>query len=148
VTRSGVERERLAQLLRNPRRVGVIGHMEVNDPSSAVLDREPDIEDPMFPRKRADRDEDGSRSQYEMRYGGISYPINVEANADHVGDRDSKIADQQRRSNAISSTREARRERVLRGERVAVGRASGACDDTSTVLLRSREGPERATPRR
>ena len=36
VTRSSVEWERLAQLLRNPRRLGVIGHLEVNDPSSAV----------------------------------------------------------------------------------------------------------------
>ena len=46
VTRSGVERERLAQLLCNPRRLGVIGHLEVNDPSSTVLDREPDVEEP------------------------------------------------------------------------------------------------------
>jgi hypothetical protein len=31
----------LAQLLYDPRRVGLVGHVEVNDPSSAMFDHEP-----------------------------------------------------------------------------------------------------------
>ena len=34
--------DRLAQLLRDARRVGMVGHVEVNDPSSVVFDHEPD----------------------------------------------------------------------------------------------------------
>src|SRR4051812_1294834 len=46
VARGGVERERLAELLHDPRRVGLVGYVEVTDPSSAMFDHEPDIEEP------------------------------------------------------------------------------------------------------
>src|SRR5258705_7745183 len=59
VTRGGVERERLAQLLHDPRRVALVGHLEVTDPSSAVFDHEPDVEDP-----------EGHRGDNEEVHGG------------------------------------------------------------------------------
>ncbi len=46
VPRSVVERERLAELLHDPRRRGVLGHVEPKDASSAMRDHEPDVQDP------------------------------------------------------------------------------------------------------
>jgi hypothetical protein len=41
----GVVRERLAQLLDNPRGRGSVGHVEVENTPPGVIDREPDVED-------------------------------------------------------------------------------------------------------
>ena len=46
VSGGGVERERLAELLNDPHRVGMVGHVEVNDPSTAMFNHEPDVEEP------------------------------------------------------------------------------------------------------
>jgi hypothetical protein len=59
VARGGVERERLAELLHDPRRVGLVGYVEVTDPSSAMFDHEPDIEEP-----------EGHRRDNEEVHGG------------------------------------------------------------------------------
>jgi len=67
VPRRRVERERLAELLDDPRRRGVLGRLEPNDASSAMRDHEPDAED-------AER----HRRNDEEVHGGDSVAVVVE----------------------------------------------------------------------
>jgi hypothetical protein len=51
VSDSGDERERLAELLDDPRCCGMVGNVEPKDASSAMVDCEPDVQDPKGRRR-------------------------------------------------------------------------------------------------